>query len=775
MSPTRALAALALVVGLAHVPFVATSLEDIDSVNFALGVRDFDVADHRPHPPGYPVYIGLGKVMAGVVGGLPGAGLASAVEAKALSLVSLLAALVMPFLLYRAFAALTPLTHPHSMPPWSTVDVTALAATVLTLASPLVWTLAVRPMSDLPGLALALAAQASLMTAWWWQAPRNGDRRMSPDTLATSGRMIVLGALLAGVALGLRTQTLWLTAPLLALVLADRIGRGVAGAIAGAAMTFTIGGLLWGVPLLAASGGLQGYLNALGTQAGEDFAGGEMLYLNPGPRQLAFALLHTFVDPWEWVPLAIAVLALAGAGGVSLLIRDRRSLAAVVALTAPYLAFHLLFQDTSFTRYAVPLVPVVAWLGVKGVEWLASWARVPVGAALSVAGVAAGTMTLIGYASTPAPAVQAVAALNAEAARSAPGALAMHQTFQRPLQAELVGVHPQLAAPPRREWMELVKYWTEGHDGIVWFLADPRRTDLALVDPQSRRDVTAFRWGPAASPTFGGMRPAGVDWVRIGAPGWFAEEGWALTPETAGMARLMGRGPHIGPITARVRRDGAGRRVLVGGRNLAGPSDPAARFTLAVDGRPVDAWDVPAGFFLRTVDLPPGSLAGDGRFARLTIQSTAASGEAPIPSAIEQFDVQPLDTIMWGFDEGWQEAEYSPALGVWRWTSDRAVIRIVGATTPLRVTLRFEPPVRYFGAASDISVSAGPMTLSAASVLNENTLTFAVPLDAISASEGRIGIATTQTFVPAERGDAPDRRRLGLRVFEMRVDRVGLR
>ena len=97
MSPTRALAALALVVGLAHVPFVATSLEDIDSVNFALGVRDFYVADHRPHPPGYPVYIGLGKVMAGVVGGLPGAGLASAVEAKALSLVSLLAALVMPF------------------------------------------------------------------------------------------------------------------------------------------------------------------------------------------------------------------------------------------------------------------------------------------------------------------------------------------------------------------------------------------------------------------------------------------------------------------------------------------------------------------------------------------------------------------------------------------------------------------------------------------------------------------------------------------------------
>ena len=55
MNSRQALAALALVFALAHVPFLATSLEDIDSVNFAMGVRDFDVAEHRPHQPGYPV------------------------------------------------------------------------------------------------------------------------------------------------------------------------------------------------------------------------------------------------------------------------------------------------------------------------------------------------------------------------------------------------------------------------------------------------------------------------------------------------------------------------------------------------------------------------------------------------------------------------------------------------------------------------------------------------------------------------------------------------
>ena len=55
-------AAIAVVWFFAHLPFLAPSLEDIDSINFALGVRHFDVAAHQPHPPGYPVFIGISKV-----------------------------------------------------------------------------------------------------------------------------------------------------------------------------------------------------------------------------------------------------------------------------------------------------------------------------------------------------------------------------------------------------------------------------------------------------------------------------------------------------------------------------------------------------------------------------------------------------------------------------------------------------------------------------------------------------------------------------------------
>src|SRR5215510_3990255 len=55
---------LALVVAyvVAHAASLAPSLEDIDSINFALGLRHFDVANHQPHPPGYPVYIALGRI-----------------------------------------------------------------------------------------------------------------------------------------------------------------------------------------------------------------------------------------------------------------------------------------------------------------------------------------------------------------------------------------------------------------------------------------------------------------------------------------------------------------------------------------------------------------------------------------------------------------------------------------------------------------------------------------------------------------------------------------
>jgi hypothetical protein len=256
------------------------------------------------------------------------------------------------------------------------------------------------------------------------------------------------------------------------------------------------------------------------------------------------------------------------------------------------------------------------------------------------------------------------------------------------------------------------------------------------------------------------------------APGWFVEEGWSLTPEAAGMSRLMTRGPHLGPITAMIRRRNDATRMLVGGRNLAGPTDPAAQFTIAIDGTAFQQFEAAPGFFLHVFEIPPGRLMGEGELASLTIHSVPVSGAVPIPTAIEQFDLQGADDFMWAYDRGWQEAEYSPAFGVWRWTTEASTIRIVGAPRPLRVKVTVESPLRYFDDAPLVRAVAGERDVAVTTIATAREWSFDVPADALAASGGLITIETNQTFVPAERSGVPDQRRLGLRVFSVQVSNL---
>src|SRR5687767_13778524 len=148
----------------AHLPFLAPSLEDIDSINFALGLRDYDVAQHQPHPPGYPVYIALGRLSLAVMQVVrPGL---EAMRAEALALAIWSAA--------GAAAALIAAGALFSMLPGRTGASGGGAgdergaglygppfwAAVLLACAPLFWMSGLRPLSDMPGLAAALAAQA---------------------------------------------------------------------------------------------------------------------------------------------------------------------------------------------------------------------------------------------------------------------------------------------------------------------------------------------------------------------------------------------------------------------------------------------------------------------------------------------------------------------------------------------------------------------------------------------------------------------------------------
>ena len=79
-----------------HLPFLPPSLEDLDSINFALGVRHYDVSQHQPHPPGYPLFILAAKTLHKI-------GLS---EVHALSLVSVLGGALGVFGCFALFQAL---------------------------------------------------------------------------------------------------------------------------------------------------------------------------------------------------------------------------------------------------------------------------------------------------------------------------------------------------------------------------------------------------------------------------------------------------------------------------------------------------------------------------------------------------------------------------------------------------------------------------------------------------------------------------------------------
>ena len=148
ITPPRRLWAwtLAIIFLIAHLPFLPSTLEDLDSLNFALGLHDFDPIEHQPHPPGYPIFIALGRMARTVVPS----------DARALALVGAilgsLAVLPLMTLLERIESLRRGIEERRSA-------LTVKLATVLAVASPLYWFNGLRPLSDVPGLAFALAAQ----------------------------------------------------------------------------------------------------------------------------------------------------------------------------------------------------------------------------------------------------------------------------------------------------------------------------------------------------------------------------------------------------------------------------------------------------------------------------------------------------------------------------------------------------------------------------------------------------------------------------------------
>lgn len=735
-----ALAALAVVFLLAHLPSLPVTLDDLDGTNFALGVRDFNVTLHQPHPPGYPVYIGLAKIStrAFTALGIEGA------ESRGLAIWSVLFGGLLVPSLFALFRALDDSVR------------RAWWATLLTIAAPLVWFSALRPLSDIPGLAVAVIAQGLLVRS---------------ITAPPSPHYLVAGALAAGVAIGVRSQNFTLTLPLLALALAvPGVAAGVRQRLV-ALGAVAVGVLVWAVPLLVASGGFASYLNALGQQGGEDFGGVVMFWNFPTIRVGLSALWHTFISPWGSVGLASVVLIAATLGSGILLARERRVALIVAVIAVPYTIFHLLFHETVTVRYALPVVPVLAWLAVRGIDRLPRQALPVAASGLTIWALILAVPAGMRYGKTETPIFGAIADL-AEARREGPVLAGSHRRLFTESRRARTWLNEEatgwLLAPRDYEWLEVARAWRTGAAGRLWFFADPRRTDLALIDG---RGVTVHRYEwPFDDEVFvGGARPGVFEVHKFDAPGWFLEEGWALTPETGGIAAREGWMPQLRPSVGWIRRRSDAVEMLLGGRHLGQPGDPPVRLTAAVDGRTIVDREVRPGLFVNRVLLPAGSLSGDETYARLEVKTELIAGGAARVE-LEQFDLQSDGVPMLAVEGGWQEAEYKPETGLsWRWMSDRGELWVRPVGRDVTLTLRAESPLKYFDASPVLRLSLGNDEISRLSPTNDFTWQVTLPADKLAASEGRVRIESSRSFVPGGPSGG-DQRHLAIRVYRLSVN-----
>ena len=746
---------LAVAFSAAHALRLPQTLEDVDSINFAMAVEHFDVASHRPHPPGYPVFVLLGKLSTALSSQWFGEDRdrAAAVGLSALSVVA--GALAIPVLAaFWLAAGLTPIG--------------AFLAAAVTAAAPLFWLTASRPLSDVPGLVVAVGVQTLLVRGL--ASIRRGDTRLS--------RAAVAGALLAGLAIGIRSQTFWLTGPLAAwccgaLLWRRRITQAIQFTAFAAA-----GALAWAMPLVWMTGGLGGYLKALTEQSQEDFDGVEMLATMPSWQLFESAMSHTFIDPWQQKPLAHVILVLA-LSGFAVLAWRRRPIAGTIAIAfLPYLALHLAFQETVTVRYALPVLVPVAGLAVASLQLIGPYAAV-IGATWLVAvSLAFGTPRLDVYARDGAPLFRAFRDMRAALAESpSRPLLKMHHQVWWGVRRVVDWYRPVWHLGPQRfpgdrEWLSVVEHFRSGQPRPVWFLAHPSRPDLSMFDARAVDRSVAYRFPADLQTLIGGARLDSVIWHSVRPPGWMLARGWSITPELAGMTAQDRQRSHLGATEAFVRRGPGPLRLLIGGRYLGPDNGPPVDLSVSIDERLVGTLQVVPNprWFYTWIDLADGTAQGQNAYARLVVNAHAPDGsDGRALIGLEQFDVAPAGESMFAYMSDWHEREANPSTGLgWRWTSGASTIEIRGLDRDRKLLIAGESPLRYFDRAPKVTVRAGEQVLGTFSPSADFEETISLPADAVTLSSGRVTIETDLTLSPSQQG-SPDRRVLGLRLYSVAI------
>ena len=321
----RIVLVLSVLIALTRLAAVAQSFLDWDEALFISGVRAFDVAVHHPHPPGYPLFVGAANV-------LHACGMD---EFRALQAIALAGAcLLFPAL----FALALELGFDFA---------TAAAGAALFAFLPNVWLYGGTAFSDVPAAALTFAACALLL---------RGRR---------DARAFFLGALVLGVAAGMRTPSLLVGAVPALLATWHRVRAReyvlvLCATFAGAAVVAASYG---GAAL--ASSSVADYVDAVRAQS--RYVRDVDSWRNPQRGPIGGAFFTFVLQPFQHRDVLNGIAIAAGVSLLAALWRRRAAPLLTFAMFAPLaLVASLNFDINAASRYAIGFMGAHALLAAEG-------------------------------------------------------------------------------------------------------------------------------------------------------------------------------------------------------------------------------------------------------------------------------------------------------------------------------------------------------------------------------------------------------------------------
>lgn len=312
--------ALCLLTRLYSIP---ASLWEWDDINFARALHDFNIPDHSPHPPGFPVFIAMGRAANVFLNN----------DHRALVAVNLIFAILLGPLLYLLFREILE------------DRVIAFCAALLSCFAPVLWVHSTIARSDGPTLGLGVIAMLLIF---------KGRR---------SSRALIAGCAVLGIAMGVRVSVIPFVGPVLILVIIQRIRAREFKLIGACALALIAAVVIWYVPMIVHTT-WSAYQRAMKTQSDYVWSNDPIWvpWITLEKRFTSF-----FLRIWGalWIAHVIYVLALIGS--VCLFFWKRRALSLMVLAFVPYIVFTFIFNTPmGAIVYSMPYIPFFAGLAACG-------------------------------------------------------------------------------------------------------------------------------------------------------------------------------------------------------------------------------------------------------------------------------------------------------------------------------------------------------------------------------------------------------------------------